>query len=295
MIVFTKKIYALDSEKNSKTYDYNLYRFIKSLLFLWFLFINTIAFSQVCGTSGYDGPQNLVPPVNTYFPLSPSATMAAGSKSIILNAVPPNDPNYNLSYGITPIKSGDLILIIQMQDASFNYSNSNLYGNGNATSGPDNLGGTGYINLNNSGKYEYVVATSNVPLTGGTLTFRGGGVANGSVYAYTNSNATATIGQKRFQVVRVPQYSNLVLSANITTPPYNGSVGGLIAFDVAGTMQFNNFIVDASERGFRGGYGPKAASGVNNSLDYVLLSTSTKSVGKGRRSWRYTQIYVGWI
>ncbi|HTN21896.1 MAG TPA: SprB repeat-containing protein, partial [Pelobium sp.] len=255
---------------------------LSGVLVAFFLIFNVVsADAQVCGTSGIDGPQNAVPPVNTYFPLSPTTSLPAGSQTITLNAVPPNDPNYNLSYGITPIKSGDLILIIQMQDASFDYTNSNLYGAGSATSGPDNLGGTGYTNLNNSGKFEYVVATNDVPLTGGALTFRGGGAGNGCVNTYTNAGATATRGQRRFQVVRVPQYSNLVLTSNITTPPYNGSVGGIIAFDVAGTMQFNGFIVDASARGFRGGYGPKAGSGSNNSTDYVLLSSSTKSVGKG--------------
>ncbi len=250
-------------------------------LLIFLLFSAQLTLAQVCGTSGLDGPQNAVPPVNTYFPLGNSTTLTAGSKTITLLPVPPNDPNYNLSYGITPIKAGDLILIIQMQDATIDYSNSNKYGSGFNNTGSDLLGGTGYTSLGNSGKFEYVVATSDVSITGGTLNFRGGGVGKGAVNTYTNSVATATKGQSKFQVVRVPQYSNLVLTANITTPPYNGSVGGLIAFDVAGTMQFNGFNVDASERGFRGGYGPVAASNANNSTDYVLLSSSTKSVGKG--------------
>ncbi|MBD3750278.1 MAG: tandem-95 repeat protein [Sphingobacteriales bacterium] len=254
-------------------------KFLLSILL--FLLINRPIFAQVCGTSGLDGPQNAVPPINTYYPLATTASLTVGSKSITLLAVPPNDPYYNLSYGSAQINPGDLILIIQMQDADIDYSNTTKYGSGTTTSGPDGLGGTGYTNLGNSGKFEYVVATSSVPLTGGTLTFRGAGAGGGCVNSYTNANATATQGQKRFQVVRVPQYSNLVLNSNITTPPYNGSVGGLIAFDVAGTMQFNGFYVDASERGFRGGYGPVAASNANNNTDYVLSSSSTKSVGKG--------------
>ncbi|TKC01081.1 hypothetical protein FA046_05225, partial [Pedobacter cryophilus] len=251
------------------------------LIFLLFFCITQNADSQVCGTSGIDGPQNAVPPVNTYFPLGSTASLVAGSKTLTLLAVPPNDPNYNLSYGVTPIKSGDLILIIQMQDATFDYTNSNVYGSGLATFGADGLGGTGYTGLGTSGKFEYVVATSNVPLTGGVLTFRGAGAGSGAVNTYTNADFTATRGQRRFQVVRVPQYSNLILNSTITTPPYNGSVGGLIAFDVAGTMQFNGFIVDASERGFRGGYGPVATSGTNTNSVYAALSSSTRSVGKG--------------
>jgi len=237
--------------------------------------------AQICGTSGFDGPQNALPPINTYFPLASNTTLNAGTKSIMLQAVPPNDPNYNLSYGVTEIKPGDLILIIQMQDATFNYNDSDLYGSGSATSGLDNLGGTGYISIGNSGKYEYVVATSFVPLTGGLLTFRGAGAGKGAVNTYVNQNFTATRGQRRFQIVRVPQYSTLVLSSNLTTPPYNGSVGGIIAFDVAGTMKFNGFSVDASERGFRGGYGPVAGSGANTNNVYAVASSSTRSVGKG--------------
>ncbi|MDA9555730.1 hypothetical protein N9R54_05785, partial [Pelobium sp.] len=262
--------------------------FSSSLRILLLIFTLSFAglknsYAQVCGTSGLDGPQNAVPPVNTYFPLGTSTTLTAGSKTITLLAVPPNDPNYNLSYGVTPIKSGDLILIIQMQDANIDYSNTDKYGSGSSTSGPDNLGGTGYTSLGNSGKFEYIVATSDVPITGGTLKFRGAGTGGGCVNTYTNSVATTTKGQSRFQVVRVPQYSNLVLTANITTPPYNGSVGGLIAFDVAGTMQFNGFIVDASERGFRGGYGPNQTGnpGLNKSNIYVIPSSDTRSVGKG--------------
>ena len=186
-------------------------------IFLIFLFVNTVSSqlnAQICGTSGIDGPQNALPPINTYFPVGLNTTLTAGSKSLVLQAVPPNDPNYNLSYGVTQIKPGDLILIIQMQDATFNFNNSNLYGSGIANSGLDNLGGTGFTDIGSSGKYEYVVATSFVPLTGGLLTFRGAGAGQGAVNTYVNENFTATRGQRRFQVIRVPQDSTLVLSSN---------------------------------------------------------------------------------
>src|SRR6476620_8968057 len=84
----------------------NYFSFFKGLwifIFILFLFQNIVN-AQVCVTSGLDGPQNAVPPVNTYFPLSTSTTLVAGNKTITLLAVPPNDPNYNLSYGVTPIR-----------------------------------------------------------------------------------------------------------------------------------------------------------------------------------------------
>src|SRR5690606_12013542 len=67
----------------------------------------------------------------------------------------------------------------------------------------------------------------------------------------------------------------------ISTPPFNGRAGGIIAFDVAGTMNFNGFTVDASARGFRGGYGLVDVTNNNRNDLYVALSSSSASVGKG--------------
>lgn len=250
-----------------------------AIVFLFPVFLH----AQICGTSGIDGPTSNVSPVNTYFPIpvDNDIDIPIGSKSIRLDGVPPDDINYGNSYGNLSIRPGDLILIIQMQDAIISTTDNARYGQNSLTSGPDNLGGTGYTSLGFSGKFEYVIATSTVPLTGGVLTFKGAAANGGTINAYNNSKATAIRGQRRFQIVRVPQYSNLVLTANVTTPPYNGRAGGVIAFDVSGDMSFNGFRIDASQRGFRGGYGPGAASGANVNYVYVAASTDTRSVGKG--------------
>src|SRR5690606_13601868 len=137
----------------------------------------------------------------------------------------------------------------------------------------DGLGGTGYTDLRTTGRFEYVIATSNVPLTGGKLTFRGAGLSGGTKFTYVNQAATTTEGQRTFQIVRVPQFSNLRLTSNISTPPFNGKAGGIIAFDVAGTMNFNGFTVDASARGFRGGYGTRDVTNDNISSLYVTSSS----------------------
>lgn len=253
-----------------------------TIICLLFSFLN--AAGQVCGTSGIDGPSTNANPVNTYYPipLNANVKLSVGSKSILLDAVPPDDVNYLNSYGKIGIRAGDLILIIQMQDATINSSNSADYGSGVSNSGADNLGGTGYRDLEFSGKFEYVIATNNVPLTGGNLTFRGGGGTGGTINEYNNAAPTGIRGQRRFQIVRVPQYSNLVLTSDITTAPYNGRAGGVIAFDVAGDMSFGGYRIDASKRGFRGGYGPNIpVSGGNNNSLYVVNSSSTASVGKG--------------
>jgi hypothetical protein len=249
-------------------------------LLMCFFAVTTYGITQVCGTPGVDGPVNIAASINTYFPPEANSTLLAGEKSLMLVSVPPNDP-YGNSFGSTPIKAGDMLLIIQMQDADIAYSNNELYGANNATGGPDGLGGTGFLSVGNTGRFEYLIATNAVPLSGGNFTFKGAGINNGSVFSYTNAPATPTQGKRTFQLVRVPQFSNLTLTSNISTPPFNGLAGGIIAFDVSGDMNFNGFTINASSRGFRGGYGIIAPSAVNINSLYVTNSTDTRSVGKG--------------
>lgn len=234
----------------------------------------------VCATSGADGTTNINGSINTYFPPQGNVTLAAGSNSINLAGVPAADTHGN-NFGTAVIKTGDLLLIIQTQDATINFTNSVLYGGNDANGGPDGLGATGFTDQGNSGKFEYVVATNNVPLTGGTLNFKGSGGGAGAVYTYTNAATTAGRGKRSFQVIRVPQYSNLRLTSNISPPPFNGSAGGIIAFEVAGNMDFNGFTVDVSARGFRGGYSPVKISVGNVSDLYVTNSTDDRASGKG--------------
>jgi gliding motility-associated-like protein/uncharacterized repeat protein (TIGR01451 family) len=259
----------------------NIFNYVRvaCLLCLLAFFINT-SIAQICGTPGLDGAVNVSKSINTYFPPLGDVVLAAGAKTINLAAVPADD-FYGNNFGTEPIKAGDLLLVIQMQDAAINYSNNSNYGANNTASGPDNLGGTGFTSLGNSGRFEYLIATNAVPLTGGMLTFKGSGAGGGAVFSYTNAAPTTTSGKKTFEVVRVPQYSNLVLTSNISTPPFNGRAGGIIAFDVAGSMDFAGFTIDASSKGFRGGYGIIAPSDANINNLYVVGSYDTRSVGKG--------------
>jgi hypothetical protein len=97
----------------------------------------------------------------------------------------------------TAIAAGNLLLVIQMQDASINTSNSVAYGNGST--------GAGFTVLNSAGNYEFVTATNAVGASGGTLNIAGAGGGGGLVFGYNASAATATKGQSTYQVVLVPQ------------------------------------------------------------------------------------------
>ncbi|MBW1658686.1 hypothetical protein GSY47_25165, partial [Flavobacterium quisquiliarum] len=254
--------------------------FFRLIFFVLFVLTPLSLFAQVCGTPGVDGPVAVTNSVNTYYPINGNVTLNAGAQSILLGSVPTAD-SHNNSFGTIPISVGDLILIIQMQDATIDYSNSANYGSGTSNSGPDYLGGTGFTALGNTGIFEYVIATSNVPLGGGNLTFKGTGTGGGAFNSFFNANATTTRGKRTFQVIRVPQYSNLTLTATITTPPFNGAVGGVIAFNVSGTFNFAGYSIDGSARGFRGGYSPRAGSGANDAVTYVGEYTKENISGKG--------------
>ncbi len=197
--------------------------------------------AQICATPGKDGSpaSPITGVVNTYYP--GAATVAANATSITLGAA---------TGASTAITSGDLLIVIQMQDASINSSIGDSYGDG-VGGGP----GSGYTAANGVGRYEFVKATNAVPVSGGTLNLLGAGGGGGLLNAYTNSAATGTQGQRRFQVVRVPQYLSVTLSSGLTALAWNGSTGGILSLDVALTVSLNFSTVSVAGRGFRGGAG----------------------------------------
>jgi hypothetical protein len=164
------------------------------------------ALAQVCGNSGQDGVGALSGVVNTYFPGAASASV--GAVSITLGTM-------RAGGSTTPIAAGDLLLVIQMQDGTFNSTNGATYGDG-AT-------GRGATNTNNAGLYEYVVALS-ASAGNGAVSIRGAN-GGGLVNAYTNAAANSVAGGgaqgvRRFQVIRVPQYSSATLSGTLAAPAW---------------------------------------------------------------------------
>lgn len=215
--------------------------------------------------------------LNTYYPPQLNQIIPAGSSTINLDAVPSTDI-YGNSFGDTPIQAGDLLLIIQMQGADYNSSNSNLFGSGLNNSGPDGLGATGYTNLQNTGNYEFVVALNDVPLTGGILQINGD-CDGGFVNTYTNTLATSNSVIQSFQVIRVPRFQDLILNNDVITTAWNGRVGGVITFEVAGELDLNGHSINASGRGFRGGFQNVRPSGINNNI--ITTTNNNLSSGKG--------------
>ena len=134
-----------------------------------------------------------------------------------------------------------------MQDASLNTANNSSYGNGT---------GQGSTSVGNSGLHQFVRVTS---AAGANVTF-----TPALQNSYTSADATASTFRKRYQVVRVRQYSTLA-AAGITALPWNGSVGGVIAVDVLGALTLNNapVVTGASAAFFAAGLGFRGALGRN--------------------------------
>ena len=232
---------------------------------------------SVCATPGNDGVARLgsTATPNTYFP-GQSVTTSGGGTSIVLGPA-----LAGAGASTAPIAAGDLVLVMQMQGAALNPANSAAYGSG-GTEGNGNLSGAN--DQFTAGLFEYAVATGPVTVDGGTLTLN-----RTLTNAYDNLDydaASKPTGQRRFQVVRVPQFSALAVADSVAGAPWNGSTGGVLALDVAGRTTFTgNAKLTMTGRGFRGGGGRQYA-GVGSgstgyaSTDYRQLS-STNSLGSG--------------
>ena len=226
--------------------------------------IALLSFSQDT-VLGQSCPANAVTSINSYpntFYRAKQASVNAGTSSILLDSA---------LYGTTPIGSGDVLLIIQMQGSQINSSNSSSYGDGSGS-------GSGYLANGNlvAGNMEYVVASNSVPLVGGTVTL---------VAPLTKSYKNApfgTDGQYTYQVVRVPVYYDVKLTSTISAPRWNGSVGGMVVIYATDSIILNSQLIDASGLGFRGAGGRAfTGSGSGTSNDFITTSASNANGGKG--------------
>ncbi len=117
---------------------------------------------------------------------------------------------------------GNQILVIQMQGASVVTANNNTFGNISAMGG--------------AGVYEFANITA---VAGNVITVSA---------ALSNTYNTATGST---QVVLVPKYCAATVSNTLTCTNWNGTIGGVLAFET-GTLTLNSDI-DVSAKGFRGG------------------------------------------
>ncbi len=239
---------------------------LRMIVMLGFILIfnNTSLRAQNCPSSG-NHTQNSSE--NTYYPAT-SASLAAGATSITLGAA-----GSGTDFGTTPIAIGDIVFIIQMQGAQINVPasiSSGLYG--------ANSSGkfSGFLSTNlYAGNMEFAVAASAVPIGGGVLN-----LSAGLTYPYKKA-AFVTDGQYTYQVIRVPSFYNIQLTATITTPLWNGSIGGVTVVSAVNQFDFNGQTISALGAGFRGGGGIAKSGAPGNLQDNYTMSTNNANGSKG--------------
>jgi len=256
-----------------------------------------------CVQAGKDGAGGtLSTVVNTYYAGIANVTQNTANTCIFTD----------VSTGAaTAVAADDLLLVIQMQDATVNWSNTVDYGDGPNPPGVYNGAGATSVN---AGRYEfvkavgargtspsgYVCGTTGIPVTGG-------GTNNGTINSYVNADATNTApasGQKRFQVVRVPQYTTATLNGataapwvTTTTGTIGLGTGGIFAIDVQGALTLTGTAVSVDGLGFRGGAARQLAGGTGTSTDLRTLSTNAANGSKGEGNagtpeWVHTGVAV---
>jgi gliding motility-associated-like protein len=248
----------------------------KLLLFSGCLVTSAASFAQ----RGIDGNRVVTTAntiVNEYTTLTANA--AAGSTTITVAA---SGLNANNRFGAgNTLAAGDLIMIIQMQGVSANGSiveypagSGTYYGIPN-----DNTWGN-ITNYNNCGRYEFAQVNS-VPNTT-TIT-----LDCGLTNSYTSSGRT--------QVIRVPRYNTLTVTAPGSIIPQTWAAGGVytggvVAVETLGNTVINNTNgINASALGFRGGL-----SNENNSLiggGQTAMQNSAEGAEKGEGVYGYQADY----
>lgn len=102
-------------------------------------------------------------------------------------------------------------------------------------------------------------------------------------------NSFTTGSHDRLQLVSFPQIGNpsYTTTQNISCPAWNGDHGGIVAFQVTGTLTLAHTI-EADEKGFRGGTKSVDQHATNNCDNSVFISNSSNHGEKGEGIYRNT-------
>ncbi|MFM2017450.1 MAG: hypothetical protein RL007_1106, partial [Bacteroidota bacterium] len=207
---------------------------------------------------------------NRYATLAASAT--AGSTSITVGniadlAAGAIGGGSNNPYATAALSPCDLLMIVKMQGADMNTTNTAAYGT--------------VTNYNNVGVYEFVEVGS---IAGNVITFSAG---------CSLANTYNVGGRERVQVIRVPRLSALTINAGASlTGRAWGNVagtGGVVVVEVNGNTTVNGSIT-GNDIGYRGG-------AIDNNTDFGITTfrstLDTDGAEKGESVVGYQTDYDG--
>ncbi|MBS1511614.1 MAG: gliding motility-associated C-terminal domain-containing protein [Bacteroidetes bacterium] len=177
--------------------------------------------------------------------LNGSATINATNPvcNFIADSCPVNTPVSNIINNYTPVlgfdqckniinvedasafNAGDTVLLIQMKGAVIDSSNSASFGT--------------ITNYKNAGNYEFNYVKSK---------------SGNSIELLNNLTRGYDIPAGKVQLVRVPYLQDATISGTLTCAPWDGSKGGVLAFNVQNSITLNANI-DVTGKGFSGGSG----------------------------------------
>ena len=234
--------------------------FLLSLVAAFTILLDSTAIAAPVCSSGADGSVVIGTAetrVNVYYaapdPTISQTIVAAGVTAIPIDATLGGQAT-NLHPSVSPaIAAGDVLIVVQMIGAEID-TNNNHEISGDYGDGPGGLTQAGTLDTVNfvAGQYEFVVATG--PVSGDVIPIEGTGAGNGLLNGYVNSSATtATLGFRRYQVIKVPQFSRVSLSGEIVSDRWNGRWGGITAINVRENLDLQGGSFNADGRGFRGG------------------------------------------
>ena len=158
------------------------------------------------------------------------------------------------AFKYSALGSGDLCMIIQMQGADIDTSNTASYGS--------------VSSYNNTGNYEVFEVGK---VVGNVITLS-------SAAGLTNSYTVGT--RARTQIVRLPRFNSLTINSGdtLSAKAWNGTTGGITAVETEASLNLNG-VIDVSALGFRGG---NEDNGFTNYTDSFYTTRSTTScAGKG--------------
>jgi len=221
----------------------------------------------LCSASGSDGALTANTSdqiINTYYaPPVATTALAIGARCL------PVDTGFGAQGNVSAIlDAGDKLLVFQVQDGDFDATNSSAYGDTNG-------GARGFTTREFAGDHEYVQVDggigsavhgcggNEIPITGVSASPTSGGTPQLGLFNSYSHSPNASTSRETVQYVRVPQYTDLTFSGPGSFVPlrWQGRVGGVVAFDASGTVDFGPSAtavrINADFAGFRGG-------GVNN-------------------------------
>ena len=230
---------------------------ILSIALIFFSALRAQDFKGKDGAGNFNVPGTYI--LNRYTTLASSVN--AGSLSLTVSDVSQLSGSYSFTnsadvFASDVLSAGDLIMVVQVQGADITTTNNSSYGQ--------------ITNYHNTGNYEvrtvYQVSANTIFLCEGL------------------SNSYTQAGRGRTQVIRIPRFSTLNISAGVTITglAWSGETGGVVALEALGNMNINGTI-SANHIGFRGGVDIKNISSTSGAavISLYRIDSPNTAASKG--------------